>query len=81
MPIRPVVPGLRPDGLYATLEAGQIGSMMHEELAATPIIDIHTHSFMPSLRKLALWGMDELLAYHYLQAELFRSSQIMPTEY
>lgn len=36
---------------------------------------------MPSLGALGLWGIDELITYHYLEAELFRSSPITPDEY
>ncbi|MBV9267135.1 MAG: hypothetical protein JO061_13275 [Acidobacteriaceae bacterium] len=36
---------------------------------------------MPSLGQLGLWGIDELLTYHYLEAELFRSSRVAPAEY
>jgi hypothetical protein len=36
---------------------------------------------MPSLKGLTLWGIDELLTYHYLEAELFRSSPITPEQY
>ncbi len=54
---------------------------MEEELAAAPFIDVHTHLFMPSLGRLGLWGIDELLTYHYLEAELFRSSDITPGQY
>ena len=28
-----------------------------------------------------MWGIDELLTYHYLEAELFRSSDIKPEQY
>jgi hypothetical protein len=51
------------------------------ELQSVPIVDIHTHLFMPSLGTLGLWGIDELLTYHYLEAELFRSSSIAPEQY
>jgi hypothetical protein len=59
----------------------ELASLVDEELAATPIIDMHTHLFMPSLGRLGLWGIDELLTYHYLEAELFRSMGITPDEY
>jgi len=36
---------------------------------------------MPSLGKLGLWGIDELITYHYLEAELFRASNITPEVY
>ena len=68
-------------GLSASLEAAQIFRAVEEELAATLFIDVHTHLFMPSLGKLGLWGIDELVTYHYLEAELFRSSRITPAQY
>jgi hypothetical protein len=52
-----------------------------EELSATPFIDIHTHLFAPRFGKLGLWGIDELLTYHYLEAELFRFCPLRPEEY
>jgi hypothetical protein len=33
------------------------------------------------LGTLGLWGIDELLTYHYLEAELFRSCEIIPERY
>ncbi len=36
---------------------------------------------LPAFGKLGLWGIDELLTYHYLEAELFRSSDISPAKY
>ena len=54
---------------------------MQELLSITPFIDIHTHLFTPSLGKLGLWGIDELLTYHYLEAEYFRYSGVAPEAY
>ena len=42
---------------------------------------MHTHLFAPSFGDIGLWGIDELLTYHYLEAELFRSSEISPEHY
>jgi hypothetical protein len=39
---------------------------------ATPAYDIHTHLYDPALGELLLWGIDDLLTYHYLVAEVFR---------
>ena len=64
-----------------TLEIAQISSTVEDVLAATEIIDIHTHLFAPSFGKLGLWGIDELLTYHYLEAEFFRSSDTKPDQY
>ena len=56
-------------------------SIVEKELQTTPFIDVHTHLFMPSLGKLGLWGIDELITYHYLEAELFRSCAVQPEQY
>ena len=50
-------------------------------MSAMQVVDIHTHLFPPAFGKLALWGIDELLTYHYLEAEFFRSSEITPERY
>src|SRR5882724_7622031 len=63
------------------LTADQIQSTVEEVLATTSFIDVHTHLFPPSFGGLGLWGIDELLTYHYLEAELFRSSSITPERY
>jgi hypothetical protein len=63
------------------LSAGDIAQAVKDELQLLPIIDIHTHLFQPSLGTLGLWGIDELITYHYLEAELFRSNDITPADY
>lgn len=52
-----------------------------EALAGTPVIDMHTHLFAPRFGGLGLWGIDNLLTYHYLEAELFRHAAIQPEDY
>src|SRR5438874_10161269 len=59
----------------------QIEPVVEEVLSSTPFIDIHTHLFPPAFGKLGLWGIDELLTYHYLEAEYFRSSGAVPENY
>ena len=54
---------------------------MEDVLARTPFIDIHTHLFPPQFGNLGLWGIDDLLTYHYLEAEMFRFSRIQPEQY
>jgi hypothetical protein len=54
---------------------------VEEVLAQTDVIDVHTHLFAPALGRLGLWGIDELLTYHYLEAEFFRSSNMPPERY
>ncbi len=48
--------------------AGQVRRIVEN----APVIDIHTHLYDPAFEKLLLWGLDELLVYHYLVAEAFR---------
>lgn len=63
------------------LTGGRIFTTVEEVLASTPFVDIHTHLYPPVFGKIGLWGIDELLTYHYLEAELFRSSDIRPDRY
>ena len=63
------------------LDSGEILAAVVDALSAARFIDIHTHLFMPSLGENGLWGIDNLITYHYLEAELFRSSNIAPREY
>ncbi len=63
------------------LETAQLEKVIPEILATVPAVDIHTHLFPASFRGLALSGIDELLTYHYLEAELFRFSPVSPEGY
>jgi hypothetical protein len=63
------------------LPADQIPSAVEEVLWATHVVDMHTHLFSPAFGNLGLWGIDELLTYHYLEAEFFRSSKMTPEQY
>ena len=48
--------------------AGKINKIASD----TKILDIHTHLYDPAFGELLLWGIDDLLVYHYLIAESFR---------
>ena len=50
--------------------------IVEEKLAAVEIVDIHTHLFPASFEGMLLWGIDEILTYHYLIAEYFRYSEM-----
>jgi hypothetical protein len=63
------------------LASEQILPEVEDVFASTQFIDIHTHLFPPAFGKMGLWGIDELLTYHYLEAEFFRSSEMTPEEY
>jgi hypothetical protein len=68
-------------GERTPLPIASISQTVQEELQNTPFIDVHTHLYLPSLGTLGLWGIDELVTYHYLEAELFRSTSTTPDEY
>jgi hypothetical protein len=67
------------DGVPLTEE--QIPVAVKDVLTATQFVDIHTHLYPPEFGKIGLWGIDELLTYHYLEAEFFRSSTTTPQQY
>ncbi len=41
-------------------------------VAEAEVTDVHTHLYPPSFGDMLLWGVDELITYHYLIAEVFR---------
>jgi len=54
---------ISPENIAAT-----VGKIVDE----TPVLDIHTHLYDAQFGDLLLWGIDELLTYHYLVAEVYR---------
>lgn len=53
--------------------------LVHRVVDETPVLDMHTHIYAPAFGSLLLWGVDELITYHYLVAEVFRVAP-MPYE-
>ena len=49
----------------------EMESVVTSEVASVKVIDVHTHLLPPQHGPLCLWGIDELLCYHYLVAEFF----------
>ena len=47
----------------------------------TPVVDMHTHLFAPAFGGLLLRGIDELLTYHYLIAEVMRVAPVTSDEF
>lgn len=64
-----------------SLSAEQIQDAVKHALAATQCVDMHTHLYPAAFGKIGLWGIDELLTYHYLEAEFFRYSKLTPEKY
>src|SRR6187401_1243286 len=50
----------------------EVRDTVQEVVQTTPVFDIHTHLYDPAFGGLLLWGIDDLLTYHYLVAEGFR---------
>jgi hypothetical protein len=67
-----------------TVERSKEASVQSNELAAdvervvqeTAVFDVHTHQYPPGFKTLFSAGIDDLVTYHYLVAELFRSSDV-----
>ncbi|WP_409346408.1 glucuronate isomerase [Paenibacillus sp. MBLB4367] len=58
----------------------QMRDFVYETVRTTPITDVHTHLFTEAFGDLLLWGIDELLTYHYLVAETLRFHPQLPYE-
>lgn len=54
----------------------QLKTAVLDAVDTQSVTDIHTHLFSPAFGELLLWGIDELLTYHYLIAEVFRKSDV-----
>lgn len=61
--------------------AAQIKIWVEDAVINTPVFDMHTHLFAPEFGDLNLRGIDEMLTYHYLISELFRSSPVTPEQF
>ena len=55
----------------ALANPADLDQAVRDAVAGVTISDIHTHLYPPRHDGLLLWGVDELLTYHYLMAELF----------
>jgi hypothetical protein len=62
------------------LRADELERFIIGVLETAPVCDIHTHLFPPHFGDLLRWGIDELLTYHYLVAEYFRTAPAMEPE-
>jgi hypothetical protein len=54
----------------------QLASQVRRAVFECPVVDIHTHLYDPAFGSLLLWGIDDLLVYHYLVAETFRFQEL-----
>jgi hypothetical protein len=58
--------------LPADSRIAELAARVERIVASAPVLDIHTHLYDPAFGPLLLWGIDDLLVYHYLVAEAFR---------
>ena len=77
------------------LQRDQIFAAVQHSVAQQPVVDLHTHLYGPGFGTpvgnaggqvdpagLMLWGIDELITYHYLIAEVYRvvPAKVLPYE-
>jgi hypothetical protein len=65
----------------ALRDVTQLSREVTEVVKTTPVIDVHTHLLAPQFGEMSLFGIDELLTYHYLIVETFRSSEVKPEQF
>src|SRR5207249_10174510 len=59
----------------------ELATQVERIVASTEVYDIHTHLYDPAFGELLLWGIDDLLTYHYLVAEAFRYLELPPERF
>jgi hypothetical protein len=59
----------------------EISSTVERIVNDTAVVDMHTHLYSEEFGDIGLWGLDELINYHYLIAENFRISPIAYEEF
>jgi hypothetical protein len=64
-----------------TENRSELRRVVSEVVGGVPVFDMHTHLFAPEFGGLGLSGIDELLTYHYLVAETFRSARVTYEEF
>lgn len=59
----------------------QLKLVIDKELSSVKVTDVHTHLFPAQFGQMLLYGIDEVLTYHYLIAEFFRYSSMEYDEF
>src|SRR5215813_14881057 len=57
-------------------DAEELRAEVDSVVSSMAVVDVHTHLFPSEFNELCLWGIDELLTYHYLTAEALRTARI-----
>jgi hypothetical protein len=77
-PAREFVTGAGAPPQATPMGKGALETLVTAIINEQPVTDLHTHCYAPSFGSspdsegLLLWGIDELVTYHYLIAEVFR---------
>ncbi|PYS70285.1 MAG: glucuronate isomerase [Acidobacteria bacterium] len=62
-------------------DKGNLRQQLELAIRKTPAIDVHTHVHPLEFDSLFLSGIDDLLTYHYLIAEVFRSTDLSHAQF
>ena len=70
------------------MKRAELSKTVHKIINDQPVTDLHTHCYTPAFGSapepdgLLLWGIDELVTYHYLVAEVYRvvPASVLPYE-
>jgi hypothetical protein len=62
------------DKTKQAISLGELPGMVTRAVNEAPVVDMHTHLYSEQFGEIGLWGLDELITYHYLIAENFRFS-------
>ena len=65
----------------AITTAAQLKQTIHRAVSDVKLTDVHTHLYPACFGDLLLWGIDELITYHYLIAETFRWVELPYADY
>src|SRR6266436_8163736 len=71
----------KPAARGALPDVTQLRREVTDVVKTTAVIDVHTHLLAPQFGEMSLFGIDELLTYHYLIVETFRSSKVKPEQF
>jgi hypothetical protein len=61
--------------------ADDVRAHVKRAVADAAVLDMHTHLFPPEFGSLNRWGIEELLTYHYLIAEVMRATDVKPAAF
>ncbi len=67
--------------MWQPVKSETIREIVEHIVQTTPVLDMHTHLYSRRFGSLLLWGIDELLTYHYLIAEVLRVAPMAPDRF